>query len=254
MRTTPIPVYWWRGGPRNFGDLLSGPLLKRFTGLEVEWAGPETAMLVMVGSVLEHLPGSFSGVIAGAGKLKPEGQAFPHAVVLGVRGSETFRAIGSPAGPAHYPGRPVMGDPALLANELVKLEDREYDLSLIPHWTDKELEFREEFLRYKPHIIRVTDDPISVVKEIGWSKRVVTSSLHGAIIADAFGIPRRIELAPMMRTHVSREGGLFKWVDYHSAIKTKFVEGVMMEADRYAVVDKQSELFGLFETIKEIFK
>ncbi len=57
-----------------------------------------------------------------------------------------------------------------------------------------------------------------------------------------------------MKTDCAREGGVFKWLDYHSGIKTRFMPGVMMEADRNAVIDKQSELFDLYERVKDIFK
>ncbi len=241
-----VKIYHWKGKP-NFGDLVGGPLLKRFCGLRSEWATPMEAQLVMVGSVLEHLHSDYCGVIAGAGKLHEQLPVyFPDAIILLVRGKLTRDLLGLK--------RTCVGDPALLCNELVPLANKEFDLGIIPHWTDKELEFDSRFIRFTPKIIRVADDPIKVISEIGRCKRVVSSSLHGIIIADSFGIPRRIEIAHRMITHPSQEGGLFKWRDYSSGIGHKFKIGVMEQVDKNKIADKQSELFDVFERLKKIFK
>lgn len=240
-----MTVYYWKTKP-NFGDRLTSLLIDRFTGLESEWAEPEEAQLVMIGSVLEHLPWDWAGVIAGAGKLHEETVlGFPNATVLAVRGRLTAKALGLE--------NVVLGDPALLANELVPMADKEYDLGIIPHWTDNELEHNPKFTRFNAKVIRVGDEPLKVISEIGKCKRIVSSSLHGIILADAFGIARRIELAPRMLTHAHQEGGIFKWRDYSTSLKIRLRIGLMEQVDRNLIADKQSELFDVFERIKKIF-
>lgn len=237
-------VYYW-DKKKNFGDLLTGLLLNRFTHLPSEWAPPEMAQLVMVGSILEHLPRHFEGVIAGCGKLHEKTIVdFPNAQILALRGPLTARGV---------KGKFVIGDPALLADELVPNEDKQYDLGLVPHWTDTVLEHNPIFKKYNPKIIRVGDDPVKVIREIGLCKKIVSSSLHGIILADAFGIPRRIEIAPRMLSHPHQEGGLFKWQDYSRSINMDLEIGVTRAADRNLIIDIQHELFDVFEKIKEIF-
>ncbi len=241
-----VKVYYWKQR-RNFGDLLSALLLKRFARLRSHWAPPDEADLVLVGSILEHLRPDFSGVIAGAGKLHAGVPLrFPKAKILSVRGRLTADELGLGA-------TVPIGDPALLANELVPLSEKKFDLGLVPHWTDRELAVNPAFASYLPQIIRVSDDPLSVIAEIGACKKIVSSSLHGIILADAFGIPRRIELAPRMMSHPDVEGGLFKWRDYHSSIGLPLEIGVTQQVDRNVIADKQSELFDSFEAIKKIF-
>lgn len=239
-----MKTYYWKT-KKNFGDLLTSYLLQKFTRLSSEWSEPENAELVMVGSILEHLPQDFSGVIAGAGKLHEKTKLkFPKAKILALRGYLTAKGLR---------GNYVVADPGLLADELVKIEDKEYDLGLVPHWTDTTLEKNPIFKRFKPKIIRVSDDPLKVISEIGKCKKIVSSSLHGIILADAFGIPRRIEIAPRMISHAGQEGGLFKWEDYSSSINTKLEIGLTQEIDRNIIIEKQNELFDVLEEIKKIF-
>lgn len=237
-------VYYWTG-KKNFGDLLTDLLIKRFTGLSTNLVTPDKADLVMVGSILEHLPKDFSGVIAGAGKLHEKTIIdFPNAKILGVRGPLTAKGL---------KGNIVLADPGLLADELVPLEDKKYDLGIVPHWTDTKLEHDPRFMKYSPKIIRVNDDPLKVITEISQCKKIISSSLHGIIIADAFGIPRRIEISPRVLSHPHQEGGLFKWNDYSESIGMKLEIGLTQQANRHTITEKQHELFDVFEEIKKLF-
>ena len=236
--------YYWTG-KKNFGDLLTPLLIEKFCKLPSELSNVKNADIIIVGSILEQIPRDWSGVIAGAGKLHEKTIVdFPNATILGLRGYLTAKGV---------KGNFVLGDPGLLADELVEPQDKLYDLGIIPHWTDNTIEHNKTFLKYNPKIIRVADDPLEVIRQIGQCKKIVSSSLHGIVLADAFSIPRRIELAPRMITHSHQEGGLFKWKDYSSSIGMKLEIGVTQEADRYAVIEKQHELYDMFEEIKKIF-
>ncbi len=237
-------VYYWTG-KKNFGDLLTDLLIKRFTGLESNLVTPDKAELIMVGSILEHMPQDWGGIIAGVGKLHEKTQVdFPNAKILGLRGPLTAKGI---------KGDFVLADTGLLADELVPLEDKIYNLGIVPHWTDTKLENDPRFLKYSPKIIRVSDDPLKVIKEIGQCKKIISSSLHGIILADAFGIPRRIEISPRVLSHPHQEGGLYKWNDYSESIGMKLEIGLTQEPSRHIITGKQHELFDVFEEIKKIF-
>jgi len=242
-----MKVYYWKG-KKNFGDLLSSLLISKFTHLDSKWSEPGESELVMVGSILEHLPYNYEGIIAGCGVLHEKSElAFPYAKILAVRGPLTAKKI------KYRKSIRVFGDPGLLADELVGDQDKIYDLGLVPHWTDKTLEQNPIFKKFNPRIIRVEDDPLEVIKQIGQCKKIVSSSLHGIILADAFGIPRRIEIPPRSLSHPHQEGGLFKWLDYSASIDMKLEIGVTQEPDRNIIIEKQNELFNVFEEIKSIF-
>ena len=242
-----MKIYYWNAR-KNFGDALTSLLLKKFCKLDSQWSTPDKADLVMVGSILEHLPQNFNGVIAGTGKLHIDSNLkFPNAKILGVRGRLTAKQLGLKGG---Y----VLGDAGLLATELVPLENKVYNLGLVPHWSDKTLEKDPRFTKYNPKIIRVADDPLKVIKEISQCRKIVASSLHGIITADAFNIPRRIEIAPDMINKPKQEGGVFKWLDYQSSLGMDLEIGVTQEIDRNIITERQHEIFDMMMEIKKIFK
>jgi pyruvyltransferase len=236
-----VQIYYWRGVP-NFGDRLAMPLLARFSDVEAKWSPVGEAQLTATGSVLEHIPVGWGGCVIGSGKLR-EGSRLhlERAEIMAVRGPLTARSIGRPDC--------VIGDPALLADELVMVRTRDIRLGLVPHWSDVLLARRPEFQRYHPVVINVRDDPLAVVRLIGRCQKVVTSSLHGLIVADAFGIPRRFELA----ARCDSEGGLFKFRDYSASIGMPFRIGETQQANRCVVEDRKSELFDVFAEFGKLY-
>lgn len=239
-----MKLYYWNTIP-NFGDLLSGLLLQRFAALNSIWSPPQQAQLVICGSILEHLPVDYSGYIAGAGYLHSSTKhEFPNAKIVALRG---------PLSAVDFTGSIVLGDPGLLADELVPLRDKEYELGILPHWTDHTLQHNPLFKKYSPLIIHPTQHPLSVIANIGKCKKLVTSSLHGIILADAFGIPRRTEVSPRALTHPQQEGDLFKFKDYNASINLPFIIGQTQEANRNTIIDKQHELFDMFTYLKTLF-
>jgi hypothetical protein len=160
--------------------------------------------------------------------------------ILAVRGPLSARGI---------PGNFALGDPGLLANELVGPQEKLWDLGILPHWQDKQLAAKFSNLIKKLHtykIINPADDPLDVIRQIGSSRRIVTSSLHGMVLADAFGgIPRRVEICPAML----KDGGDFKFRDYSASIQTPFEEGRMQEASRFRIEDVK---FALYDAYQEL--
>lgn len=242
-----MKVFYWKG-KKNFGDLLTPLLINKFTHLDTEYVEPKNAKLISVGSIIDLLPYDWNGVIAGAGILHEHNEFHTESIILAVRGPLTFERI------VHNNRKNVvLADPGLIADELVGPQEKLYNLGIIPHWTDKELEFNTEFLKYNPKIIRVGDDPLEVIRQIGQCRKIVSSSLHGIILADAFGIPRRIEIPPRALTHPHQEGGIFKWKDYSASIEMKLEIGVTQTASINIITEKQHELFDVFQEIKSIF-
>jgi len=238
-----VRVYYWKS-VANFGDQLNPLLLRRFPRLLTEWSEPDDAELVLCGSVIDRLPRDWTGVIAGSGKLHEYTKVPPEARILALRGPLSAKGV---------KGDFALGDPGLLADELIQREDKQYDLGIVPHWTDKALEFDKRFLRYNPRIIRVADDPLEVIREIGRCKKIVSSSLHGIILADAFNIPRRIEIAPRMLTHPHQEGGLFKWHDYSESIGMTLEIGLTQQASPFNISQRQHELYDVLRELRVVF-
>src|SRR5208282_5101020 len=229
----PVKAYWWTGIP-NFGDGIALLLLEHFADLKVEWAPIGRADIASVGSILEHIPPLWEGYILGSGKLHEDSRL--QVVQMG-KISSTILALRGPLSARGIAGNYALGDPGILADELVGPQVKVWDLGIIPHWSDKELAPKFEALIKAPNttkVINPSDDPITVLRQIGACRRIVTSSLHGMITADAFGgIPRRVEICPAME----KDGGDFKFRDYSASIQTPFEIGKMMEPSRFRIED-----------------
>lgn len=245
--TRPAKAYWWREVP-NFGDALAPLLLERFAYVKTEWDTISRSKIVSVGSVLEHVPPLWDGYILGAGRLIENSRLHlvqhksgVSATILAVRGQLSARGI---------PGNFALGDPGILADELVGAQEKQWDLGIVAHWSDPELVPR--FTKLMPpkttiKVVNPQDDPLKVLRDIGACKKIVTSSLHGMIVADGFGIPRRVEICKAM----ARDGGDFKFRDYSASIQTAFKVGVVQEPQRFRVEDVK---FAIYDAYRELGK
>jgi pyruvyltransferase len=117
----------------------------------------------------------------------------------------------------------VLGDLGLLAPYLIKdtVLRKTYELGIVPHFNDLASPVMYDiYKKYKGNsiIINVKDNPIKVIKDIMGCKKIISSSLHGLIVSDAFGIPNlwienRLK-SPQDELH-------FKYLDYYSVFGIK---------------------------------
>lgn len=246
FKSHPVKAYWWREVP-NFGDALAPFLLKRFAGLDVEWDTISHASVASVGSILEHIPPLWDGYILGSGKLMENARLHLHtktAHILSVRGPLSARGL---------PGSFTLGDPGILADELVGPQEKLWDLGIVPHWEDADLVSRFTALIPKQHtckVIHPSGDTLTILRQIGACHRIVTSSLHGMITADAFGIPRRVEICSKM----GKDGGDFKFRDYSASIQTPFEIGKMTEPSRFRIEDVKFAVFDAYQALGAALK
>lgn len=228
-----VRTYWWKGKDRipNWGDWLTPLLLKRFAHVDAHWTERGTAELVCVGSILGHVIGPwFKGTIIGAGKLFSVQVVPREATILALRGPLTAQGV---------PGNYAIGDPGLLADELVSIESKCHDLCLVPHWSDTRLANDERFTKFDHVTVDSSWNPLAVIQTMAESKKVVSSSLHGLILADALHLPRRFE--PDGADFAS-DGGFFKFRDYNAAVGLPFIVGKLQEADENKVSDRKTDL------------
>ena len=243
-----------RGLSRNFGDVLAPILLEHFAGLDVTWASPDQAEIISVGSNLDILPRSgWHGIVAGAGQLHAQTLTdLTFAKVLGVRGvlSRLRIQCGSQA--------PTIGDPVLLVPELVTPVPNSIEIGVMPHWSDDVL-YQNEYdnaLTYGyalPTFIDPTQDPLETAMMIGSCRKLVTSSLHGVIAADAFGIGRRAELAPSMKgPEAIHEGSTFKWRTTRARWARRSSSAPSSSPQRFALTRCSTDLFEMFQELGDL--
>lgn len=228
-----MKTYWWRhdNGEHNFGDELNTLILDRL-GFHHQLSSPDEAELVAIGSVLEHLPAYWPGSVVGAGKQFEDTKLYlSDARVFALRGKLTLSGTVGLGG-----HQPVLGDPGLLASYFVRQPRAKYDLGVVPHHRDHELYQRFSYGRY----IDPRQPAEKVIQEIASCKRIVSSSLHGLVVADAFEIPRQAE--PFLQ-QLPDEGGDFKFRDYASVYDTDPHWGHMWKAPRDKVQQIQQQLY-----------
>lgn len=225
-------LYYWDGpGPdkKNWGDQLNPFILSKMNQ-DFEHADPKDAELVIIGSILEHLPYGWRGTICGVGKLYQNNRIYlGDARVFALRGHLTL------AGVTGLKTTPVLGDPGLLVSRFVPQPVAKHHLGILPHWRDHDL-----YRRFNQgHLIDPFQPPEKVIKEIASCKQLITSSLHGIIVADAFGIPRQAELFARAET----EGGDFKYRDYTSVYEEHPHFGHMHRPPRHKIEKIQDDLY-----------
>jgi hypothetical protein len=194
-----------RNGRRvsNFGDLLGPLIVAQLAGRPA--GSPPSAFrgrLLAVGSILHFA--AAGDVVWGAGINGKEPPSLPgHLDVRALRGPFTRCAVLA----SGIPAPKVYGDPALLAARIWP------ELRAAPDATDRpaiavpnlhEIERFDERVRVSP-----IGDPLEVIREIAASGFVTGTSLHGLILADAFGVPAR----PI----ASEVEHPFKYVDYYAS-------------------------------------
>jgi hypothetical protein len=161
-----------------------------------------------------------------------------------------IHALRGPLSAKGVPGTFALGDAGLLADEMVSVETRDIELGVVPHWSDTDLWNWQWLQKLHPVLISPWDDPRDVIRTIGRCKKIVTSSLHGAIIADAFGIPRRIEQARRLKDD-PREGNFFKFRDYNESVGVETEFGLVQEPNAGVVSDRKAELYDAFNELGE---
>lgn len=111
------------------------------------------------------------------------------------------------------------GDGGLLASRLLeKSVEKKYELGIIPHLRERDLPLFDKLLLENQNSVRidVADEPMEVLQKIASCEYILSSSLHGLIISDSFGIPnRRIVVSDRL------VGDGYKFDDYYSSYDVK---------------------------------
>jgi pyruvyltransferase len=177
----------------NFGDLLGPLIVSRILEREQLHDVPgETRRILAVGSILRLArDGDVVWGTGANGKSLDETFGFNQLDVRAVRGPRT-RAFLETKG-IEAPG--VYGDPALLIPHLwsdddLGIERRRSGIGVVPNLHDA----RGRTARRD--LILPTKPVLEVIRAVAAREFVVGSSLHGVVVAEAFGVPARFVGSP----------------------------------------------------------
>lgn len=200
----------WFTEVSNFGDLISPAIFEHFLGFAPQWVRAEDGPKWLgVGSILETArPGDW---VWGTGtKFEADIDAFGMKV-LAVRGPRTASVL------RNFRHEIAIGDPALLLPRVYEPSVSRVQTGLvgfIPHYVD------HDFIPYfekDATIIDVTNaNWRATIDAIVDCALIVSSSLHGIIVAEAYGVPA-VWIQPSNRIF----GGHHKFQDYYASTGRK---------------------------------
>lgn len=205
-RSPAVPFYWWDEDP-NFGDRLTEWLLPKY-GIMVMHRPAFMAAASGVGSIIEHLPADWSGSVLGSGMMFDRRLSMPNARFYAVRGGLTRDNLG-------LPDATPLGDLGLLVARHVKPRGTRWDVGIVPHYRHKgSAELRAIAERGGPRVkvIDVLRHPQSVALSVASCEVILSTSLHGLVTADSFGIPAAWAMLPGL------EGGDYKFRDHETVV------------------------------------
>ena len=193
-----IRLFWWNEiklqgkAKENYGDLLGKYLVEKISEKKVIWSKPNSFSLhdlfspiyVTIGSILTNV--NKKCIVWGSGIISKE---FPikKAEFLAVRGPQTRTFLLKQG----YNVPEIYGDPALLLPKYYNPKiSKAYKIGVIPHYRD--FNKVKDFYKNETSILLIdlmTNDVEKTTNEILKCDKIVSSSLHGVIVAHAYGIP-----------------------------------------------------------------
>lgn len=203
----------------NWGDAVNPFIFEKITGKKIISSKRifnyfKKDRISGIGSILgSNLKGK---VIWGSGFIKlPCSSLVSPEKILALRGRKSGQIMSD----NNIPDPGIYGDPALLFSEFYKPNiSKKFKIGIVPHYTEV-----EEFQNSSELIINKDVSIISpIVKDKNFydfidrileCEKIISSSLHGLIMADAYGIPT---LRFTFKNQII--GGDFKYDDYYSGV------------------------------------
>ena len=243
--TAPIRLFFFRSktGVPNFGDELSPEVVAFVTGRRVQQSGRWGCDLTGVGSILDRYLSTKGRLVLGAraalgrpvqvwgsGLIQPitgENRALR---VLALRGQMTRHILNAAAATP-------LGDPGLLAAAMLGRPTTRQGIGIVPHYSDKPDPFVAELARLPGvRIIDTERGGSEVCADIARCEVILSSSLHGLVVADAYGIANwRLRFGHQLK------GGDFKFLDYASALGRQTIDAQILTTPESALILARSE-------------
>lgn len=222
----PIKAYWWDGKP-NFGDLIGPWLISEITGKTIINIKNQKISypIFTVGSIIEHIDIKYSkNIIWGSGLIQPLSSNWfikrklkkaSIGKICAVRGKLTKNQLQSKLD-WNVPN--IFGDPALLLPDYYQpnITLKVKKPIICPHFEHK-LFFENRIDKAIFDIIDVGENPKTVVDQIVNSSCCLSTSLHGIIVAQAYGVPW-IWLRICDKDLLGKD---FKFYDFFSVMKER---------------------------------
>ena len=236
MKVKLIKIFYYKGN--NFGDELGPYIVSKLSGLKTQYKEIDLSPLRMILRIIKNLllfrfyylkqisyisfnkkvlvpigstiaRGNANTSFWGNGFLN-KNETFKGGKIYAVRGKYTDDKLKRDG----FSGCSIYGDPALLLpiiypmHEQAKIKD---EIGLIPHYLD--LPYFKMHYSDKYKIIDLTTNDIEgIITEICSCKKILSTSLHGIIVAQAYKVPALW----IKKNDIGTDG--FKFYDYFSSV------------------------------------
>jgi pyruvyltransferase len=203
---------YYSSSKKNWGDQLSPVICKKVSGCDVVYADVTDCDMIAIGSILSRVKEHFFARkihVWGSGFIEPVRKHKTRHYIHALRGKKSAALLTNAE-------VKVFGDPGLLCNLLIPNHNdipKQFDLGIIPHYSEREHPEFIKFMNKNPGIafIDVFSDTIPFLQKLASCRFILSSSLHGLIASDSLGIPNcRFILSGNI------VGGDFKYEDYYS--------------------------------------
>ncbi len=206
----------------NFGDELTKDIIERLFNKKVEVHNEIDTRFDMlgVGSLIHFFNDitDYRTYVWGSGLIDDEVKFINNNFIFkACRGGYTRAKLAK-----KYNNIPL-GDPGLLCNLIYLNKVEKTDkVGVIPHFRDEHSHYLNDIIKKHPEIfkiISVAQAPEKVADEIKSCKLVLSSSLHGLIVSDSFGVPNmHLMLSDNLKSSNHLRGGEYKFRDYYSGV------------------------------------
>lgn len=231
-----VPGYWW-DLQENFGDQVGAWIIEMITGRPAHNTMGDPAAgygLVTVGSILTGMyrPGLSvwgTGIIARPNRATLSRLSKnPPTAIHALRGELTRSVVEDEL---QWEPPAVLGDPALVLPLLFEPPTMAHEgdpkNTLVPHYAHKRA-LASHQLNASWQAINVRNPPEVVVSQIATSRVVVSTSLHGLIVAQAYGVP----WVWLNIIDSQLVGSNFKFDDFFSTLQKAQVSRVDVNSDQ----------------------
>ncbi len=223
-----MPVYLKQFSAKpNVGDAIGSRIVERITGRRTSIVGElplPFPNLIGVGSIA-HWADERS-VLWGCGLIAEHLDVRRPAEVLALRGTLTRDSLTRRG----IRCSDLIGDIGLLLPDLIAPSVAVHPIGLVPHYVDRESAFVADCERQGVPIVDVRASPETYVEQLTSCRRIVSSSLHGVVLAHAYGID-----AVWVKLSDRVHGDGFKFFDYYSSLGLKRADVLMMSPENRTI-------------------
>ena len=171
-----------------------------------------------IGSILDSSPDNYNGYIWSTGFLmEPLVKKYLKRAPLALRGKYSLFFV-------RYDNSPIaLGDGGLImSNIYTPTLEKTYKLGIIPHYVDidwADFDIKTFSVFSNPDVLFIDPkDPVeNYIDKLNSCQNILSSSLHGVVLADSYKINNGIFQTPFSKKSLHFNKGSFKFNDYFSA-------------------------------------